>query len=105
MKWSKRPNSEGVLDKEGSVRHKRRFLFFPKTIRQEKVIVTRWLEMATWTEVWHFTYYATLRGSIEVGRMPSNFEQNGTWRALHWIDAEETAEQALEKLPLWGSKK
>jgi hypothetical protein len=40
---------------EGETRHKRRFLFFPKTLSGE----TRWFEFATWREEYQAKFEAS----------------------------------------------
>ncbi len=52
MKW-KRPC-------HGNLRIKKKFLWFPKTIKQE----TRWFEVATWEQLYHY----------------------GSWLNSRWID-------------------
>ena len=101
MKWTKPLEYKNILEKEGSRRKKTRFLFLPKTIIQNGLEIIRWLEKATWSEKYNFTYFGTLRSEIEFGQRPSKYAvEEGKWTATHWMDIEETAEQALKELPL-----
>jgi hypothetical protein len=61
MKWPVKPDP-----KEGDLRHKTRFLFFPKTIDRQ----ARWLELATWAEECRIVTY----------RLPKS-----NWTELVWI--------------------
>ncbi len=58
MKWPVKPDP-----KEGDLRHKTRFLFFPKTIDRQ----TRWLELATWAEELRIAKSTTPMGAPYVG--------------------------------------
>ena len=98
MRWIDKYSTE---KKHGMTRNRTAFLFFPKSIRQNGLTITRWLEMATWTEEWNFRYPETVLGPCP----PAYALREGTWTSLYWVDDEETALQALGELPLPGRKK
>ena len=88
MKWTNEKKEKRSW-KEGDRRHNKAFLLLPKTIEQKELKITRWLEVAEWTDEYTF-------------RFPYS-KQQPYWKPLMWLDIKETMFQELRDFGEEGS--
>ena len=84
MKWTNEKEMKKKVWEEGNRRPHKAFLLLPKTIEQKELKITRWLEIAEWTDEYAFMFpYSKL---------------HPYWKPLRWTDIKETMFQELRDL-------
>ena len=82
MKWTSELRPPVVKPQRGDTRIRKTFLWFPMSIKQKELKITRWLEEAERLEEWK-TEYQTIDDGWK------------RWVPIRWLDIKETMFQEL----------